>query len=72
MTKHVLNKANHEMTLLSDLQVPDIKDGKYYTLDILYQLENVSYLNIEMQLNYDPKKDKPCFQQYGHTMTSAI
>ena len=71
ITKHVLNKAMNEITLLSALQVPEIKDGKYYTLDILYQLEDGSYLNIEMQQNYNPKKDKPRFQQYGHTMASG-
>lgn len=41
----------------------EIKEGKYPTLDILYQLENGSYLNIEMQQNDNSKTDKPQFQQ---------
>ena len=63
MTRPILNKAVNEITLLSALQVPEIKEGKYPTLDILYQLENGSYLNVEMQQNDNPKKDKPRFQQ---------
>ena len=70
MTRQILNKAMNEITLLSALQVPEIKDGKYYTLDILYQLEDGSYLNIEMQQKYDPKSDKSRFQQYGHKMVA--
>mgnify|MGYP004458252215 FL=1 len=63
MTRPILDKAVNEITLLSALQVPEIKEGKYPTLDILYQLENGSYLNVEMQQNDNPKKDKPRFQQ---------
>lgn len=63
MTRPILNKAVNEITLLSTLQVPEIKEDKYPTLDILYQLENGSYLNVEMQQNDNPKKDKPRFQQ---------
>ena len=71
MTRPILDKAVNEITLLSALQVPEIKEGKYPTLDILYQLENGSYLNVEMQQNDNPKKDKPRFQQQGHTMASG-
>ncbi len=70
ITQHLLYLKVNEITLISSLQVPEIKDGKYNTLDILYQLEDGSYLNIEMQQKYNPKKDKSRFQQYGHKMVT--
>ena len=68
ITQHLLYLKVNEITLISSLQVSKIKNGKYNTLDILYQLEDGSYLNIEMQQKYNPKKDKSHFQQYGHKM----
>ena len=70
ITKHLLHHEVKDVTLISSLQVPEIENGKYNTLDILYELENGSYLNIEMQQKYDPKSDKSRFQQYGHKMVA--
>ena len=68
ITQHLLYLKVNDITLISSLQVSKIKNGKYNALDILYQLEDGSYLNIEMQQQYNPKKDKSHFQQYGHKM----
>ena len=70
ITKHLLHHEVKDVTLISSLQVPEIENGKYNTLDILYELENGSYLNIEMQQKYDPKSDKSRFQQYGYKMVA--
>ena len=70
ITKHLLHHEVKDITLISSLQVPEIENGKYNTLDILYELEEGSYLNIEMQQKYDPKSDKSRFQQYGHKLVA--